>query len=82
MPLDPVARFHLGNGAQLHAVHVNADISPKGRAESCGAMVNYLYDLGKITQNHEGFAKRQEVAASDAVRGLLPRNGRARKEGA
>ncbi|MGR3633185.1 MAG: malonyl-CoA decarboxylase [Limimaricola soesokkakensis] len=82
MPLDSVARFHLGNGAQLHAVHANADISPKGRAESCGAMVNYLYDLGKITQNHEGFAKRQEVAASDAVRGLLPRQGRARKEGA
>ena len=82
MPLDPVARFHLGNGAQLHAIHANADISAKGRAESCGAMVNYLYDLGKITQNHEGFAKRQEVAASDAVRALLGRNGRARKEGA
>ncbi len=83
MPLDPVARFHLGNGAQLHAVHARADVSAKGLAESCGAMVNYLYDLGKITQNHEGFAKRQEVAASDAVRGLLGRGARPRgKEGA
>ena len=41
-PLDPVARFHLGNGAELHEIHAAADLSQKGRKQSCGAMVNYL----------------------------------------
>ncbi|MEC7257266.1 MAG: malonyl-CoA decarboxylase, partial [Pseudomonadota bacterium] len=52
-PLDPVARFHLGNGALVHAVHAGADTSDKGLAQSAGAMVNYLYDLGQVAQNHE-----------------------------
>ncbi|MGP3698455.1 malonyl-CoA decarboxylase [Rhodobacter sp. NSM] len=71
LPYDPVARFHLGNGAQVHALHAGADTSPKGLAESSGAMVNYLYDLRRISQNHESFAGRREVVASDAVRALL-----------
>ncbi|MBN9668730.1 malonyl-CoA decarboxylase [Roseibium aggregatum] len=70
LPFDPVARFHLGNGAIVHAVHADADISEKGRAQSGGTMVNYLYDLNKIAQNHEKFATTQEVAAADAVRSL------------
>ncbi|MHA6262932.1 malonyl-CoA decarboxylase [Arenibacterium sp. CAU 1754] len=69
-PLDPVARFHLGNGAIVHAVHGNADISDKGRAQSAGAMVNYLYDLKKVAQNHEKFAATQEVTASGEVKTL------------
>ena len=69
-PLDPVARFHLGNGAQVHAVHAGADTSDKGLAQSAGAMVNYLYDLGKVAQNHEKFATDQTVAASPEVRAL------------
>ncbi len=70
MPYDPVARFHLGNGALVHAVHAEADISENGRKQSNGAMVNYLYDLSQISQNHEGFVGEQTIAASDAVRTL------------
>ncbi len=69
-PLDPVARFHLGNGAIVHRVHTDADTSDKGRAQSAGTMVNYLYDLGKIAQNHERFATTQEVVASAEVKSL------------
>ena len=67
LPYDPVARFHLGNGAIVHKVHADADTSDKGRAQSGGAMVNYLYDLKNIAQNHERFATTQEVQASSEV---------------
>jgi len=70
LPFDPVARFHLGNGAIVHAVHANADISDKGRAQSGGTMVNYLYDLPKVAQNHENFANTRKVVATPAVRTL------------
>ena len=69
-PFDPVARFHLGNGAIVHAVHAGADTSEKGQAQSGGTMVNYLYDLSKVAQNHEKFATTQEVMATDAVKSL------------
>jgi len=70
LPRDPVARFHLGNGASLHRIHARADMSSKGQAQSAGVMVNYLYDLSKISQNHERFAATQEIAASQEVRAL------------
>ncbi|MFK7744842.1 MAG: malonyl-CoA decarboxylase [Roseobacter sp.] len=70
MPYDPVARFHLGNGAMIHAVHADADTSTNGRRQSNGAMVNYLYDLQQISQNHERFVSDKTVVASDAVRTL------------
>ncbi|MDG1375759.1 MAG: malonyl-CoA decarboxylase [Yoonia sp.] len=70
LPRDPVARFHLNNGASIHEVHAGADLSENGLAQSGGAMVNYLYDLGKITENHEAFATSQKVAASAALRSL------------
>jgi malonyl-CoA decarboxylase len=70
LPLDPVARFHLGNGAIVHAVHADADTSDKGRAQSGGAMVNYLYDLNKVGQNHEAFATTREVLSSSEVKSL------------
>ena len=69
-PYDPVARFHLGNGALVHAVHANADLSDNGRAQSGGTMVNYLYDLSLISKNHERFASAQDVVASPAVTAL------------
>lgn len=69
-PFDPVARFHLGNGAVIHAVHAAADTSEKGQAQSGGTMVNYLYDLSKVAQNHEKYATTQEVMATDAVKSL------------
>lgn len=61
-PFDPVARFHLGNGAQVYAVHAEADLSENGVSQSFGAMVNYQYDLSKIEQNHERFVQDQEVS--------------------
>jgi malonyl-CoA decarboxylase len=70
MPVDPVARFHLGNGAALHAVHAGADVSENGMAQSGGAMVNYLYDLSQITSNHEHFVTDKTVVASSEVRAL------------
>ena len=73
MPLDPVARFHLGNGATVNAVHAGADTSENGMAQSGGAMVNYLYDLSQITHNHEKFVSDKTVIASAAVRTLSGR---------
>ncbi len=69
-PLDPVARFHLGNGAMIHQVHAGADLSAKGLQQSAGVMVNYLYDLTKVTQNHERFASASTVAVSPEIRSL------------
>jgi len=68
MPIDPVARFHLGNGALVHAVHTGANLSDNGLAQSHGAMVNYLYDLSAISQNHEIFASKQQVVSSSEVK--------------
>ncbi|ODS22678.1 decarboxylase [Candidatus Endobugula sertula] len=70
MPFDPVARFHLSNGAIVHAICANADISDKGLAQSGGTMVNYLYDMGKITQNYEHFLTTQKVVSSSTVKSL------------
>jgi malonyl-CoA decarboxylase len=70
LPLDPVARFHLGNGAQIFQVHARADSSEKGIGQSGGVMVNYLYDLKKVSQNHERFASRQDIAKSPEIRSL------------
>lgn len=69
-PLDPVARFHLGNGAEVGEVHANADISANGLKQSCGAMVNYRYDLKTVETNLEAFANRGTVTASRSVRSL------------
>ncbi len=69
-PRDPVARFHLGNGALVHDVHADADVSPNGMAQSGGVMVNYLYDRAQIAQNHEGYAGAYQIAASARLRGL------------
>jgi len=69
-PLDPVARFHLGNGASLHAVHANADTSENGQKLSAGTMVNYMYDLKTVASNHEKFAADGSVISSSEVQAL------------
>ena len=69
-PLDSVARFHLGNGASVHDVHAAADISTNGLHQSCGAMVNYLYELKKVAINHENFVEKKLIPASKIVLGL------------
>jgi malonyl-CoA decarboxylase len=68
LPVDPVARFHLGNGARLERLNWLGDITEKGLAQSYGLMVNYLYDLEDIEKNHEAYAEGRRVAASSAVR--------------
>jgi malonyl-CoA decarboxylase len=70
-PLDPVARFHLGNGARLERLDWLADTSPKALGQSFGLMVNYLYDLGDIEKNHEAYAEQRSVVASSAVTRLV-----------
>jgi malonyl-CoA decarboxylase len=65
--LDPVARFHLGNGARLERVNWGADASVKGAAQSFGLMVNYVYDLADVEHNHEEYFTRHHAAASGAV---------------
>lgn len=69
--IDPVARFHLGNGARLERINWLGDVSEKGLREAHGLMVNYLYELKDIERNHEAYANDGEVVASRAVRGLL-----------
>ncbi len=68
---DPVARFHLGNGARLERIHPQADHSPRGQASSWGVMVNYLYDLDTIERNHEAYSTADEIVAAPSVRRLL-----------
>jgi len=70
-PLDPVARFHLGNGASLDRVLPMADMSAKGLQQSAAVMVSYLYDLGRVEENHEIYAQRREVITSSEVAALL-----------
>jgi malonyl-CoA decarboxylase len=66
-PLDPVARFHLGNGARLDRINFLGDTSKKGLGQSHGLMVNYLYDLAAIERNHETYANLGTVVAAPAV---------------
>jgi malonyl-CoA decarboxylase len=68
--LDSVARFHLGNGARLEAIHAGADTSANGLRQSHGIMVNYVYDLAEIEKNHFALAELNTVAASKTVLGL------------
>ena len=69
--IDPVARFHLGNGARLEKINPLGDRSANGLRQSYGVMVNYLYDLDQIEANHEALVTRGEVMASPAVHALL-----------
>ncbi|SON57906.1 Malonyl-CoA decarboxylase (MCD) [Hartmannibacter diazotrophicus] len=70
-PVDPVARFHLGNGARLERINILGDRSARALKQSHGLMVNYLYKIDEIETNHEAYAAKGEVAASSAVRKLL-----------
>jgi len=80
-PLDPVARFHLGNGARLERLNFLGDRSAKALQQAQGMMVNYLYKLDDIVANHEALAQRGEVIASPAVRNLLNQNDESHRGG-
>lgn len=68
-PADPVARFHLGNGARVEQLNWGADRSAKGHRQSYGLMVNYLYDLKRIDR-HRALLASGKVAASKEVESL------------
>jgi len=70
LPLDPVSRFHLGNGAELHRIKPDADLSPRGRAQSFGVMVNYVYELDQVEARHETFVASGDFEVSRQVRSL------------
>ena len=67
-PVDPVARFHLENGARIERLNWLADTSAKGLKQSAGIMVNYLYDTGEIERNHEAYRLHGKVALASDVR--------------
>src|SRR5208282_3651701 len=69
--LDPVAHFHLSNGARMERLDWRGDLSRKGFQQSYGLMINYLYRLGDIEQNHEAYTGEGKVAASAAIARLI-----------
>ncbi|XDZ65814.1 malonyl-CoA decarboxylase family protein [Alphaproteobacteria bacterium LSUCC0684] len=70
-PNDPVARFHLGNGAILDRLNARGDLSGKAIRQSAGLMVNYRYDLAKVEQNHEEYVRNAEINASPDIKRRL-----------
>lgn len=69
-PIDSVARFHLGNGAQLRAVHWMADTSGNGLSKSFGMMVNYVYETAQIQFNRQNFLQHKIIAAHPSIHAL------------
>ena len=72
-PIDPVERFHLGNGAILEQIDWQGDVSPNGVRQAYGLMVNYLYKLDEIEHNHEKYADNQQIVTSARVSRLYKR---------
>lgn len=71
VPVDAVARFHLGNGARLERINWLGDTSERAMSQGLGLMVNYQYDLDDIEKNHEAYAEGRTVVASNAVQKWL-----------
>jgi malonyl-CoA decarboxylase len=69
-PLDPVARFHLRNGARLERINWLGDTSAAGRQRSAGLMANYLYRLNDVERNHELYAREYRIAATYKLEAL------------
>jgi malonyl-CoA decarboxylase len=67
---DSVAHFHLTNGARMEQLNWLADTSANGLKQSCGIMINYLYRLNEIEQNHEAYVGEHQVPASTAIQRL------------
>lgn len=79
-PLDPVARFHLGNGASLHRLNWPGDTSAKGLRQAHGLMVNYRYQIDQIEQNHEAYSREGSVICSSDIRRLVAKQKSRRQE--
>ena len=71
LPGNDVCRFHLGNGAIIDDIIINANVSEVGLNRSFGIMVNYLYELKSIEKNHEDYINNKKVIVSDKVKKLI-----------
>ncbi|MDB2341415.1 malonyl-CoA decarboxylase [Candidatus Pelagibacter bacterium] len=71
LPVNDVSRFHLGNGAIVEDIIINANISDIGFKRSFGVMVNYLYELRNIEKNHEEYMNKKKVILSDKLKKYL-----------
>ena len=69
--LDPVAHFHLTNGAKMEKLNWQADLSSKGLKNSAGMMINYIYDLSCVEDAHEAYTSSGEVNASQSIYNLI-----------
>jgi malonyl-CoA decarboxylase len=77
--VDPVARFHLGNGARLERINWLGNVARRAIQESFGIMVNYLYDHDSIEDNHEAFVRDGTIVRSPDVDALLETSAHARR---
>tara|TARA_Y100000996_G_scaffold355876_1_gene296568 strand:- start:1511 stop:2815 length:1305 start_codon:yes stop_codon:yes gene_type:complete len=68
LPINDVCRFHLGNGAIIDDIVINANISDVGLKRSFGVMVNYLYELKNIEKNHEDYINTKKITFSDKIK--------------
>ena len=67
-PINDVSRFHLGNGALIDDINVNANVSEVGFKRSFGVMVNYRYELAKIEKNHQEYVNEKKVNISNKIK--------------
>ena len=71
LPINEVSRFHLGNGAIVDDIIINANVSETGYKRSFGVMINYLYELKNIEKNHEEYMNNKKVIFSEKVKKYL-----------
>ena len=71
LPINDVTRFHLGNGATIEDININANVSEVGFNRSFGVMVNYLYELKNIEKNHEDYINNKKVIISDKLKKFI-----------
>ncbi len=71
LPINDVTRFHLGNGAIVEDININANVSEVGFNRSFGVMVNYLYELKNIEKNHEDYINNKKVIVSDKLKKFI-----------
>ena len=70
-PINDVCRFHLGNGAIIDDIIINANVSEVGFNRSFGVMVNYLYELKNIEKNHEDYINNKRIIVSDKLKKFI-----------
>ncbi len=71
LPINDVCRFHLGNGAIIDDIVINANVSEVGFNRSFGVMVNYLYELKNIEKNHEDYINNKKIIVSEKLKKII-----------